>query len=250
MLARRFFALAALLAVVAPARAEPVDLELGLLIDVSGSVDATEFALQRGGYVSAFRKATVQNAITASPNGVAVSLIYWSSSNEQQQAVGWTLLKTAADADAFANAIEATSRPFSGLTGIGAGLNFATPLFSGNGYEGTRLVIDVSGDGEDNDSNLAAARANALAAGISINGIAIGDPALLNYYQNNVIGGANSFALGATTFQDFEAAIETKLKAEINNEPPVIPAPPALALAAFAGLTLGVRRWRTKRAAD
>src|SRR4051812_44708066 len=94
-----------------------VGLELALLVDVSGSVDANEFLLQQQGYVSAFHSPAVKNAIAGGQLGsIAVTLMYWSSTGVQQQSVGWTLINDAASADAFANAINAAARPFQGNT--------------------------------------------------------------------------------------------------------------------------------------
>lgn len=102
----------------APARAVTVNTELLLLVDVSGSIDDNEFALQRTGYANAFLDPAVQALIAANPGGIAASLVYWSSSNQQQIAVGWTHLVDAADATAFANAINAAARPYNGLTAV------------------------------------------------------------------------------------------------------------------------------------
>lgn len=127
-----------------PAHAAPidVDLELSLLIDVSGSVNATEFNLQKTGYVNAFNDSSLWDAIAAGVlDKIAVNLIYWSGRDQQQQAVGWTLIDSFSAAQSFANAILATIRPFSGLTAPGSAINFASALFGSNDYNGTRNVI-------------------------------------------------------------------------------------------------------------
>jgi hypothetical protein len=241
-----------------PAPAAPDALELSLLIDVSGSVDANEFALQRTGYVNAFNSATIQNAIAglAGQGGIAVNLIYWSSGNEQQQAVGWTQITNALQAQQFAAAIAAAGRPFSGLTAPGSAINFAAPLFEGNGFEGARQVIDVSGDGEQNDgANTATARNNFLAGappGVSraINGLAIQTsdfPNLAVWYAANIQGGTNSFTIATDGFEDFAAAVATKLQIEITGG--VVPVPPALALAGTGVVSLLGFRLRRRNVA-
>ncbi len=226
-----------------------VGLELSLLVDVSGSVDATEFNLQRSGYVQAFQSAAVQNAILGSTNGsIAVNLIYWSGAGEQSTAVGFTLINSVASANAFAAAINATARPFSGSTAPGSAINFAVPLFSSNLFDAPRQVIDVSGDGAENDgANTLTARNNALAAGIdTINGLPIlGEAGLLAFYQNNIQGGAGSFTTAAANFAAFATAIENKLVTEINN---TVPEPASIVfLLSAMGLTGLVARRRQVR---
>lgn len=222
-----------------------VGLELLLLTDVSGSVDATEYNLQKTGYVNAFKSAAVQNAIAATPGGIAVYYGEWSGASQQAQKVGWTQITSAAEATAFANALAATTRSFSGLTAPGSALNWATPLFASNLFDSARQVIDVSGDGSQNDgANTAAARAAALAAGVdAINGLPIlgSEAGLLAWYQNNIQGGAGSFAFAAANFQSFEAAIEQKLAREIRND---VPEPISAALVGIGLLGLGLSRRR------
>jgi len=145
---------AAALMAAAPAMAADVGLELGLLIDVSGSVDANEYNLQKQGYVQAFQSAAVQNAIAASQLGkIAVTFVEWSGGSEQTATVGWTVIDCtggaaacAASANAFAAAVNATSRTYAGLTAPGSAINFVTPGFASNGIDGLRQVIDVSGE--------------------------------------------------------------------------------------------------------
>jgi len=223
---------AALLASTGVAQAVPVNLELALAIDVSGSVDAAEFALQRDGYVDAFNNITSFGSFRP----FAVTYIQWSGASQQQQSVGWTLISNAADATAFATAISAAPRAFGGSTAIGSAINFTVPLFTGNGFEGNRLLIDISGDGDTNDgASTTAARNAAAAAGITINGLAIGGASILAFYNSSVIT-PGGFAIGADTFDDFEVAIFDKLQREI------VPAPAALALFGFGALALGLRR--------
>jgi hypothetical protein len=227
-----------------PSHAVPVGLELSLLIDVSGSVDNTEYNLQKSGYVQAFQSAAVQAAILGSVGGsIAVNFIQWSSGNEQAQSVGWTLINSVATANAFAAAVNAVGRPFSGNTAPGSALAFATPLFASNNFEAPRQVIDVSGDGAENSGiDTSNARDAALAAGVdAINGLPIlGEAGLLAFYQNNIQGGAGSFTIAVNSFDDFAAAIELKLVREIGQ----VPEPGTLALLGVALLGLGAIRRR------
>jgi outer membrane autotransporter protein len=196
----------------------PVDLELALLMDVSGSVDDIEYQLQRSGYANAFRNTNVQAAITGGRIGsIAISAIQFDQST--YSAIGWTQLSSIADVIAFADALDVMDRLGSGSTGVGQGIVFATNEITTNTYDGTRLVIDVSGDGENNTGiDADVARDQALTAGVTtINGISIGDTtgSLRQWYEDNVIGGSDAFARDAATFADFEAEILEKLLAEI-----------------------------------
>ncbi len=202
--------------------AEPVDMELVLLADVSGSIDSQEFDLQKKGYADAFRDADIIAGITDTRNGkvgaIAVTLVYWSEG--QLQSLGWTKIDSAASSQAFADAILATSRPDSiGLqTHLAAALNAVPALLQGNGFESDRRVVDVSGDGVENGAgDVARARDGLLAAGVrTINGIVIGDRELLAFYENEVIGGKGKFAKQVIDFRDFSQRMREKVAAEVN----------------------------------
>ncbi|MDJ0532096.1 MAG: DUF1194 domain-containing protein [Xenococcaceae cyanobacterium MO_207.B15] len=125
-----------------------VDVELVLSVDVSGSISSREFNLQRDGYANAFRDPQVIAAIESLPNGLAVTLQYWS--NSPHEAIGWYLVTDAATARNFADAIENAPRPSYGSTGLADAITTAKNLLLTNIYEGKSLVIDVSGDGLDN----------------------------------------------------------------------------------------------------
>ena len=209
-----------------------VDLELSLLVDVSGSIDTTEFNLQKNGYASAFTNASIINAIIAGTgvhHSIAVNLVYWSGNAQQSQVVGWTLINDATSSIAFANAINATTQLFSGNTAPGSAINFDVPLFGTNLYEGDKKIIDVSGDGEQNDgANTATARNNAAAAGFTINGLAIGNTSLVAWYTAN-IKTTDGFVLQASTFNDFGTAVNQKILQEVTPGP-VIPEPATMLL--------------------
>lgn len=208
-----------------------VDLELWLGVDVSGSINNSEFNLQKTGYVNAFKNPNIHNLISKAPNGVAVGYGYWASSNQQNVAVGWTLLKNATDANSFADAIAATLRPFSGATGVGAAINFGIAQIQNNEFDGTQKIIDISGDGVSNSGVApATARNAAAAAGITVNGLPIGNQRLINFFDANVRT-SDGFVISAATFDDFDAAIQKKLTREIDGavpDPQPIPTPALL----------------------
>jgi hypothetical protein len=217
-----------------------VDSELFLSVDVSGSVDTTEFALQRTGYVNAFQDPTIHSQIASLPNGLAVALGYWSSNNQQNVAVPWTLLTNATQSNAFAALIAAAPRPYSGSTAPGNAIQFAANQLLTNDYAGKK-IIDVSGDGAANGGiNTLAARDAAALQGITINGLPIlGEGGLQAFYQNNIVT-TDGFLIASNDFGDFDAAVKRKIGKEIDNTVPT----PAL----IPGLIgLGAAAWRKRR---
>ncbi len=237
-------ALALCLAVPQQAAAVSVDLELLLLCDVSGSVDATDFDLIRGGYEAAFRDASIINSITTAGTygSIAVSLVYWSDS--QSLALDWMYINSEASSYAFADAIAGTTRPFFGGTQMAAAMNYGYPLFT-NAFEGTRQVIDVTGDGADSISyaqiapNVQDARDAALASGVdTINALFVNDRDYFGddpedsiqatpYGEDNVIGGTNPFVWVVASFDDFGLAVKEKIGEEVN---PSVPEPLTMVL--------------------
>ncbi len=231
-----------------------VDVELALGVDTSGSVSLSEYNLQMGGYVAAFQNTSVRNAIINSDNGIAVMLYHWSSALAQDVVAGWSHLTDEASIDTFVAALQGVTRASSGLTGIGNAINFGVSEIQTNDFDGTRLVIDISGDGTNNTGTAAAtARDAAAAAGISINGLAIENevPTLGDYYEDNLQTGANSFVLRVAGFEEFEDAVIRKIRAEITGEDPTTPTAPIplpaagwLLLTALGGLGVYGRKRR------
>lgn len=215
----------------------PVDLELVLAVDISGSVDAEEARQQREGYIAAISDAAVIQAIGANYyQRIAVAYLEWAGSDFQRLVLDWTLISGAADAERFARQLAATPYRRGRWTSISGAIDAASPLFDGNGYAGERRVIDISGDGTNNRGRpVEDARDQAVAAGIVINGLPIlnnrpqpfrlptpMDVSLDTYYAESVIGGPGSFVQPAMDFADFRIAILNKLIREIaGNEAPV-----------------------------
>jgi hypothetical protein len=214
----------------------PVDLELVLLVDVSGSVDRQEAELQRKGYADALTSPQVLDAIRSGSLGrIAVTYIEWADDGFQNQVVGWMLVEDERSArDVAARLAEAPiSTAF--WTSIGAAIDHGAAQFAANRFEGTRRVIDISGDGYSNRGRPPGeARDAALAQGITINGLPIlnsrpnpwgGLPPLdLDaYFQDHVIGGPGAFILVAEDFSTFGQAILSKLVKEIAGTPTADP---------------------------
>ena len=214
------------------ARAEPVDLQIALIADVSRSIDNEEFRLQREGFAKALTDERVLSAVKSGPLGaIAVSFIEWSGESEQKVVVGWAVIRDGESGAVVADQIRAAPRSFVGMTSISAGLDFTVKYFETSGLTAPRRVIDVSGDGTNNAGReITAARDEAVAKGFVINGLAIINlnpnfgfiahtqppGGLPNYYRENVIGGPGAFVLQIDDFRSFADAMTTKLLSEIS----------------------------------
>ena len=220
---RRFTVLGLLLlAVGGAARAEqrPVALELVLAVDCSSSVSKGEFDLQMQGIAAAFRDPSVHEAIRSyAAEGLAVTLVQWSSLSNQVGAVDWSLITDRPSAERFAAAVARQSRAVGGgRTAIGEAVVFSLQAIEGNAFAGARKVIDVSGDGLWNQGRPpAAAKALAEASDTTINGLAVLslEPALAEHYRDMVIAGPEAFVITARRYSDFAEAILRKLLREI-----------------------------------
>jgi uncharacterized protein DUF1194 len=224
---------AAFAAPLAAARAAPaqVDVALVMIDDVSRSVDDKEFQLQKEGYATAFLSPQVIAAIKAGPNGaIAVNYVEFAGENEVQTVLDWTIVRDEDTAKAFIERLKAAPRSFWGRTAIGAGIDRGVQNLAESGIEATRRVIDVCGDGTNNAGrDVGAARDEAVAAGITINGLAIINEhpvswtyahvqpsgGLTKYYREHVSGGPGSFVLEIRDFQTFGEAMTRKLVSEI-----------------------------------
>lgn len=213
----------------------PVDLELVLAVDVSGSMDLEESALQRTGYVSAFRHPSVIDAIKHGRLGrIAVTYLEWGAYGNTHHVIDWTLIDNKATAHNFATDLQKSARLRAQRTSISGAIDIATALLISNNFKGKRQVIDISGDGANNSGDLVTwARDRAVAKGITINGLPIlnnrlspmGNVQIAGldlYYRNCVIGGPRAFLIVAKNFKDFARAVLRKLILEIANRAPDI----------------------------
>jgi hypothetical protein len=226
----------ALLVAALPVRAQDkkdVDLALALAIDISGSIDPDEAHLQRQGYVDAFRDPVIVKAILGGANGrIAVAYYEWSDSWMQKLLIDWTLLDSEESIAAFAQRLADSPISIARRTSISGAIRYAIPLFGRSPYEPVRKVLDISGDGSNNDGGLVTdMRFEALKERIAINGLPImngrpnpfGFPAeedLDDYYLHCVTGGPRSFVEVARSFEDFPRAVRKKLLQEVADVSP------------------------------
>ena len=214
------FGLVAWIAPGAASAQTPVDLQLVLAVDASGSVNMRRFELQKQGYVEAMRNSKVLNAIRSGQTGsIAVTMFQWTGARLQAEVIPWMILKDEDSAKAASNAIAAGPRKlFGGGTSWSGAIDHSMGLFPQGPWRGARKVIDISGDGSNNSGRLStAARDEAVARGVTINGLPIltVEPDLDEYYRDNVVGGEGAFVLAIKDFEDFADAIVKKLIAEI-----------------------------------
>jgi hypothetical protein len=221
----------ALLAFNAGARAQNTDLLLVLAADVSRSIDEGEFELQRKGYAAALSDPRVLAAIRGGTNGtIAVCFVEWSGAGEQMVVADWTVIRDDEDAGGLTATILAAPRSFIGRTSISGAIDFAMERFAAATARSSRRIIDISGDGTNNSGRpVTEARDQALAEGVTINGLAIINDkpnpgyafhtqppgGLPEWYRQNVIGGPGAFLRVVEDFRSFADAMTNKLVSEI-----------------------------------
>ncbi|MBR1090075.1 DUF1194 domain-containing protein [Bradyrhizobium manausense] len=215
--------------------AQSVDVELILAVDVSYSMDMDELAIQREGYAQAIQSKDFLQALKAGPNGrIAVTYFEWAASSDQKIIIPWRLIDGPETADAVAAEILKTPIRRASRTSISGAIGFAMPLFDEDPYHGIRRVIDISGDGPNNNGGpVTVARDLALEKGIVINGlpIMVKEPSYSTmdidnldfYYEDCVIGGPGSFVIPIKDRDKFKEAIRTKLLMEVAGRTPERP---------------------------
>jgi hypothetical protein len=218
--------------------AESVDLLLVLAADVSRSVDNAKFQLQRDGYAAAISDARVLDAIRSGRHGrIGLTFVEWSGVGAQRVVIDWTMIADGATAKGFGDRLLEAQRSFADRTSISGAIEFAMGQLARAPYESRRRTIDVSGDGTNNAGrDVVPARDEALAQGVTINGLVILSETPLawnpdhtnppggleNYYRDHVVGGPGAFVLAAQDFNSFGQAIVKKMIAEVAqaNSPP------------------------------
>ena len=197
-----------------------VDLALVLAVDCSSSVDVADFRMQMDGIAAALRNPPLFEAIAAGTyRRIALTLVQWSSRNSQAVAIAWRVLGSRLELEAIARETEKAERHWRpGGTGLAAAVEFSIALLETLPIAASRRVIDVSGDGEDNEGGDAArARDVALALGVTINGLPIinGSHEVEIYYRDRVIGGPGSFIMPAKDMRSFRDTMARKLLREV-----------------------------------
>ena len=211
--------------------AQTTDLLLVLAADVSRSIDETEFALQRKGYSAALTDPRVLAAIRGGSTGtIAICFVEWSGAGEQNVVADWTVVHDEEDAGGLAAVILAAPRSFIGRTSISGAIDFAMERFAAAQPHANRRIIDISGDGTNNSGRpVTDARDQAVAEGVTINGLAIVNDkpnpgyafhtqppgGLPEWYRQNVIGGPGAFLRVIEDFHSFADAMTNKLVSEI-----------------------------------
>jgi len=235
-----------------------VDVELVLAVDVSFSMDPDEQTLQREGYREALASPEFLSALRQGTHGkIAVTYVEWAGERDQRVILPWRLIDGAAAAQAVADEIGRIPMRRAYRTSISGALLFSAPLFEESGYRGLRRVIDVSGDGTNNQGQLVTiARDEIVSKGITINGLPImlkrAMPGSIDiddldiYYEDCVIGGPGAFVVPTRERERFKDAIRTKLVLEVAGRTPEARLMPAAASAPRISCTIGERMWQQR----
>jgi len=240
-----------------PGAAE-VDVELVLAVDVSYSMDPDEQALQREGYAAALTSREFMQALREGANGkIAVTYIEWAGQFDQRIVVPWRVIEGPESADSVAAEIRRAPFRRASRTSISGALRFSKNLFDKSGFHGVRRVIDVSGDGANNQGSLVAVtRDDVLAAGITINGLPImikrANPGTMDiekldiYYEDCVIGGPGAFVVPIRARDKFVTATRTKLVLEVAGRTPEPGVTRASAQEPRVPCTIGETMWQDR----
>jgi hypothetical protein len=237
-----------------------VDVELVLAVDISYSMDFDELALQREGYITALTSKEFVDALRGGPHGkIALIYIEWAGTHEQTIVVPWTLIDGRAAAEAFAAKLAAAPVRRTYRTSISGGLAFSAAQFGASDFKGLRRVIDISGDGTNNQGPLIEpTRDEIVAKGIIINGLPLqlkapsGSMLDINdlhvYYEDCVIGGPGSFVIPVKSRDQFINAVRQKLILEVSGITPpwiakAIPAVKPPRVSCTIGEQMWMQRW-------
>src|SRR5690606_10437572 len=213
------------------ARADVVDVELILAVDVSLSMSPGELAIQRDGYAAALTSEQVINAIRDGVHGkIAITYVEWAGVTVQHIVVPWTIVSNHEEAQAFAEKLTLHPPNSARRTSISGALAFVGDMFAESPHRGMKRVVDISGDGPNNQGGLVVPARDALVElGITINGLplmtqggysSVYDLANLDlYYEHCVIGGPGAFMIPVNDWSQFPEAVRRKLVLELAGGP-------------------------------
>ena len=213
-----------------PAQATEVDVELALMVDVSRSMGPEELEIQRRGYAEAIASDEVVGAILNSLTGsIALAYYEWAGYGLQREILPWTLIDSRTAAEQASRTLTANHESYMRRTSISGAVDFARQSIRENDFTGLRQVIDISGDGPNNDGRpVTEARDEAIAEGLIINGLPLmtTDSAsywsiddLDVYYEACVVGGPGAFVIPVLNWKDFPLAVRRKIVLELAGPP-------------------------------
>ena len=195
------------------------EVALVVALDVSRSVDRTEYALMRDGIASAFLDDAVRQLSEWLPGGLLFTVTQWGGAGQQRQAIGWQRIKGKAGIVEFVEAFTKQTRGYwMADTAVSEALIHADQMFNGDAALCRRKVIDVSGDGIANAGAAVAPGAFAIGSkGVTINGLVItgAKPNPVPYFEKQVIGGPFAFVEVANSYADYPRAMKRKLLREL-----------------------------------
>jgi uncharacterized protein DUF1194 len=235
-----------------------VDVELALAVDISFSMDPEEQELQREGYIHALTSPEFLRALKEGIHGkVAITYLEWANYNERKVIVPWRLIDGPEAADAFVAEIARAPYRRASRTSVSGALEFAAAQFENSGYKGIRRVIDVSGDGANNNGPpVTIVRDEVLSKGFTINGLPImlKDPVgsgmdiegLDIYYEDCVTGGPGSFVIPIKERSKFKEATRNKLVQEVASLPPEPRLMPASSSQPRVSCLIGEQIWQQR----
>jgi hypothetical protein len=235
-----------------------VDVELILATDISYSMDMDELAVQREGYAQALVSKEFLQALRSLPHGkISITYFEWAASSDQKIIIPWRLIDGPETADAVSAEIMKIPVRRASRTSISGAIYFAMPLFDEDPYHGLRKVIDISGDGPNNNgAPVVGARDEALSKGIVINGlpIMVKEPSYSTmdidnldwYYEDCVIGGPGSFVVPIKDREKFKEAIRTKLLLEVAGRTPERPTVPVAEKEPRVSCLIGEKIWQDR----
>lgn len=195
-------------------------LALVLALDVSSSVDAEEYVLQRDGLAAALDDATIRGALLDGEGHVAMSIYEWSGRRQNAMVSDWVALRDNAAIDALIARLQSTPRSHARFpTAMGYALGYGATLLA-RGPSCDRRVIDLSGDGKNNDGfSPRLAYANFPFANITVNGLAVlgGDEDVVDYFHREVRHGFGAFVETSEGYQGYREAMTRKLFRELSD---------------------------------